>query len=76
MNCLDCEHFTYWDGDYCCTWKMMILSEATESGKALNPDRVLEEDTCHDFSEAWDITKRVNKETWENLNKENDDNLN
>ena len=24
-SCLNCEHFAWWDGDYCCTAKFKIL---------------------------------------------------
>lgn len=27
-NCINCEHFTWWDGDYCCIEKMKILCES------------------------------------------------
>lgn len=27
-RCLTCEHFCWWDGDYCCVDKMKILAES------------------------------------------------
>lgn len=30
-NCLNCEHFTWWDGDYCCTKNFIILGKSNEN---------------------------------------------
>lgn len=30
-HCTNCEHFAWWDGDYCCVWKMKII-EKSENG--------------------------------------------
>lgn len=27
-NCISCENFAWWDGDYCCVWKFKILCES------------------------------------------------
>lgn len=31
-NYINCEHFSWWDGDYCCTDKFKILQES-KNGK-------------------------------------------
>lgn len=30
-HCTNCQHFTWWDGDYVCVWKMKII-EKSENG--------------------------------------------
>ena len=30
QNCINCEHFAWWDGDYCCVAKKKILQESPE----------------------------------------------
>ena len=30
-NCLNCENFAFWDGDYCCLAKFVILDEGDEN---------------------------------------------
>lgn len=27
-NCINCENFAWWDGDYCCLAKMIILQSS------------------------------------------------
>lgn len=52
-NCLNCEHFCWWDGDYCCSRKMRILQESPAGEfnediiKALNDNK-----DCIDYYEA------------------------
>lgn len=29
-NCLNCQNFTWWDNDYCCLAKFLILCESDE----------------------------------------------
>lgn len=31
-NCINCKHFAWWDGDYCCTDKFKIL-QASPKGQ-------------------------------------------
>ena len=32
-NCVTCEHFDWWDGDYCCLKKMTILCSSNSDGR-------------------------------------------
>lgn len=27
-NCVNCDHFAWWDGDYCCVKKLKILQQS------------------------------------------------
>lgn len=29
-NCINCRHFCWWDGDYCCTRKARLLLESPD----------------------------------------------
>lgn len=29
-NCINCEHFAWWDGDYCCMRTLMIIQPSPE----------------------------------------------
>jgi len=69
-TCLDCEGFAWWDGDYCCTLHMTILSHTEDdSYKALNPE-FIEENECPDFKRTWSKKHReIEHQAWELNNK-------
>lgn len=50
--CLTCQHFTWWDGDYCCTHHFNILSGADNKNKATHPEKVLN-NSCDDYSQEY-----------------------
>lgn len=53
--CLDCNHFCFWDDDYCCTWNMTIL----QHGFFMNEDidkNMKSADNCKD----WQYDNRQN----------------
>lgn len=55
-NCINCENFTWWDGDYCCLKKMLIL-QSSPNGE-FNDDilrNMKYSDNCMDY------TKTANK---------------
>lgn len=31
QNCVNCSHFSWWDGDFCCTKHMKVLQEANDA---------------------------------------------
>lgn len=35
-NCLNCENFAFWDGDYCCLSNFTILCESNKNGDFTN----------------------------------------
>ena len=54
-NCITCEHFAWWDGDYCCIDKMKILCE---SPRGIMTDDIL-----------ISLEKNKNCKTWKEGNK-------
>lgn len=70
-TCLDCHAFALWDGDWCCTWNMKILSYCRDFPRdyeATTPDYILEND-CKDY--RYNESKRHNeiqKELWNRCN--------
>jgi len=52
-NCINCKHFAWWDGDYCCTAKMIILQH---SPKGDFTEEILKNmktsDECEDYDKA------------------------
>lgn len=36
-TCVNCSHFAYWDGDWCCCAQLKLLSEI-ENDKTVNPE--------------------------------------
>lgn len=69
-RCIDCAHFDYWDGDWCCIAKFIILSGIDEKQcKTLNPENCERERECSDFEDD-DLNttpqrKQFRKEGWE-----------
>ena len=52
-NCINCEHFAWWDGDYCCVKNFKILCES-KSGH-FNEDiltAIKTPKTCNDYKKA------------------------
>ena len=47
--CKECDNFTWWDGDYVCILKWMILQES-EHGE-IDESKLIDED-CVDFIKA------------------------
>ena len=45
QHCTNCQHFVWWDADYCCTAKMIILQNS-DDGK-LNKE--LLGDICEEY---------------------------
>lgn len=45
QHCTNCQYFAWWDGDYCCTAKMIILQNS-DDGK-LNKE--LLGDICEEY---------------------------
>lgn len=72
--CLHCDHYAIWDGDYCCVWKLKLLSLGDDDGAAIQPQRVLEprSQECSDFEQIEEekFTK-LNIETWNKYNPQN-----
>lgn len=52
-NCLYCENYAIWDGDYACVSNLSLLSFMNKDGSASNPERVLSEKnkTCDQFKQ-------------------------
>lgn len=52
-NCIKCQHFAWWDGDFCCTKHMKILQEAPDAN--FNDDILISisnNKDCEDYKEA------------------------
>ena len=45
QHCTNCQHFAWWDGDYCCTVKM-IISQNSDDGKL---NKALLGDICEEY---------------------------
>lgn len=49
-RCIDCLHFDYWDGDWCCAAKFIIISRIDEEHcKTINVENCEKERKCSDF---------------------------
>lgn len=72
-NCLHCDHYAIWDGDYCCVHKMLILSYGDPATlEALNPNEIINERDCVDFKEINNEKKYTyNKDMWNYINQNN-----
>ena len=52
-NCINCECFCWWDGDYCCTWRMKILCHSPKG--EMNEDiltSIEKNKDCSDWRES------------------------
>lgn len=68
-SCVKCEHFAWWDGDFCCVKKMKILQEAPDHN--FNRDIILAlklNINCDAYSESENETMYM-KDFREFLNK-------
>lgn len=45
-HCTNCKHFSWWDGDYVCTWKMRVIEES-ENGTFWCPFPLTEQKDFH-----------------------------
>ena len=52
-NCVTCEHFDWWDGDWCCLKKFKILSHSWETGEMRKDllETIETRETCEDYKE-------------------------
>lgn len=66
--CLTCHAYALWDGDYCCTWHMKILSYCDDNYKAYNPERLII-NKCDEYKQA-ENNKHLDMviETWNKCN--------
>lgn len=52
-SCINCEHFAWWDGDYCCVLRFKILCESPDGEFT---DEILKRmetsKTCNDYNAA------------------------
>ena len=49
-RCIDCLYFDYWDGDWCCAAKFIIISRIDEEHcKTINAENCEKERECSDF---------------------------
>lgn len=49
-RCIDWLHFDYWDGDWCCAAKFIIISKIDEEHcKTINVENCEKERKCSDF---------------------------
>lgn len=67
-RCIDCSHFTYWDGDWCCTAKFIIISKIDEEHcKTIDVKNCEKERKCSDFKK-YDLDiisqKQLEMEKW------------
>lgn len=70
LCCLDCDGYALWDGDYCCTLKMQILSYGEEkTHRALNPENVLKAPCIEYRHDGTEKHYHMNHEIWNNCNK-------
>lgn len=72
-NCLVCDNYVIWDGDYVCCENLKLLSCGDENWTALNPENILKDRTdCNDFEkvEEKNILKRQ-IEMWNEYNPQN-----
>lgn len=55
-NCLNCENFAFWDGDYCCLAKFVILDEGDENNDFTEDilRTMKTEDECVDYKKSYD----------------------
>lgn len=53
INCISCQHFCWWDGDYCCSRKMRILQESDKGEFTIDILKSLEKNkNCIDYLKA------------------------
>lgn len=68
-RCIDCSHFCYWDGDWCCSIKLKIISGINE--KTINPNNCTKERDCEDYRDcALDLTPiglKIREEEWKSF---------
>ena len=49
-NCLNCEHFVWWDGDYCCVANFKILCESKRGDFSKDMLKSMKTpETCKDY---------------------------
>lgn len=59
-NCITCEHFAWWDGDYCCTAHMEILQNApTGEFNSEIQEALKKHGKCLDYEESMDCIRNV-----------------
>ena len=46
--CINCSHFGWWDGDWCCTWHMKIIQHGDIFTDEIL-DSICTSETCKDY---------------------------
>ena len=70
MNCVDCEHFAWWDGDYCCMKTLKILAHSADG--SLNDEIVdILEKGCKNFKPINKLSLKIYKDIYENYKNKN-----
>lgn len=74
-NCLNCERFVWWDGDYCCLANFTILCSSNKKGDFTDEifHTLRTEDTCVDWKKNEnDLHTKMYQESYENFLKKKD----
>ena len=67
-GCIDCEFFTWWDGDYCCTKKLNILYHSADGEFDYGLVQALKEnESCDSFRQYPDDKVNLYKEPFEEI---------
>ena len=67
-SCVDCAWFCFWDGDWCCSRNMEIISMGDEHGAAVTPESVTNHEPCGDFELDTEEGIAYNRSIWRNIN--------
>ena len=67
-SCVDCAWFCFWDGDWCCSRNMEIISMGDEHGAAVTPKSVTNHGPCGDFELDMEEGIAYNRSIWKNIN--------
>ena len=67
-NCLNCESFCWWDGDYCCFWNMKILCNSPKG--EMNEDILIsieKNKDCKDWKRTDKYSRKEYSEAFEDF---------
>ena len=67
-NCINCENFAWWDGDYCCLKKMLILQSSPNGNFEEEFLKTMKSsDECANYSKSDDEMHKIYENTFDKL---------
>ena len=70
-NCINCDNFCWWDGDYCCLAKMVILDYSDGNGGFTKEilQTMKTSDECIDYVKSFSEKRNIYQEKFDEFMK-------